>query len=1160
VAQAIRWELIADPRKYQKGFRDAEQSSERLSRTVKRVGGLIAGAFAGIAVGGFLKSAISEAREAQKVGRQTAAVIKATGGVARVSARDVDRLATALSNKAGVDDELIASGANLLLTFKGVRNEAGKGNRVFDQASSAILDMTAAMHNGEVSASGLKSSTILVGKALNDPIKGLTALTRVGVTFSKGQRDSIAAMVKAGDTMGAQKIILGELRSEFGGAAAAAADPWQRLGVLFGNIKEQLGTALLPVLGRVADWLSTTIPRAVDATTRAWGILVAAFKTGNVTQGGLVGFLQRIGTVGATIRDKVVPRVAEIAPKVLTAVGTALGGLATTVQSKLDQLKPNLVTFGKHLVTGVKTLGQPVLDALGVALRTGDYGPLGKAVGQAIIGTLRATGNLGAAVGGWVGAQFGKVNWFEVGKAVGAKAFPFVIGFSATLVDGLITAAREHPFDTLLFFASFLGVGKIGGVIAKLLGRIPFLRAFAPLFEGLNKLTGPLNNTIGRVLSAMGRAFLRGLGIESPQMGRRLARSFDGLRLRIWAFREGFGKATLGLVEGAGRGIRAGLGGLGRSLATVAAMLGRFVGRLLGPVVTSFRGAGGALIRGLGAGMRALYGAINAATGGAISRIVSPFRGAGSWLVARGRQAIDGLTRGLRAGLGALRGAAGAARDAVTSRISAMLATVRRVLNTLMGALERGASKLSIKLSLPRFQRGGTVPGQGTGDKVAALLEPGEVVIPNRQGDRRRLLRDARVAQRLGLDVAGDPDTLVLRMQRGGLVERTQGWIRAQDPKPYVWGGVGPRGFDCSGLAGAVYGILTGQAAYRRYFTTGTIGGFRGLRRGTGLYTIGVTPGTGHMAGNLAGLGFEARSTRAGILTGGAARDVMSFARQFYLPALGGALVGGGARGGGGGLLGSLLGGVVRALLAPARAGLRALPGPVGQIVRGAGNRVIDAAANYVSGLATSGGPGGAYPGGPGGGSRAANIALGQRMAAARGWAGAQWNSLHALWQGESGWNHLARNRSSGAYGIPQSLPASKMGAAANPPQSNPGAQIAWGLDYIRSRYGSPIVAYQRWLGRSPHWYGSGLDAVFRSPTLIGVGERGPEAVSVKPLGQGTRSGTVTIEKGAITVPLQVIGDVTVAQRAQMVRIAEDMGERLAAELSDALARRGSGV
>ncbi|HWD44018.1 MAG TPA: hypothetical protein VHM23_09995, partial [Actinomycetota bacterium] len=230
------------------------------ARMATRAVGLIGAAFAGIQVVGWLKGAIDEAREAAKVGRQTAAVIKATGGVANVTAKDVDRLAGSLMRKVAVDDDIIATGANMILTFKGVKNAAGANNDIFDQATAAAVDMTAAMNQGQVTQEGLQASSIRLGRALNDPIKGVSALTRVGVTFTQAQRDQIKALVEAGDTMGAQKIILAELRSEFGGAAKAAVDPWQRVGVIFGEVKEKIGAALLPVV----DWLAVRIPDAID--------------------------------------------------------------------------------------------------------------------------------------------------------------------------------------------------------------------------------------------------------------------------------------------------------------------------------------------------------------------------------------------------------------------------------------------------------------------------------------------------------------------------------------------------------------------------------------------------------------------------------------------------------------------------------------------------------------------------------------------------------------------------------------------------------------------------------------------------------------------------------------------------------------------------------
>lgn len=93
-------------------------------------------------------------------------------------------------------------------------------------------------------------------------------------------------------------------------------------------------------------------------------------------------------------------------------------------------------------------------------------------------------------------------------------------------------------------------------------------------------------------------------------------------------------------------------------------------------------------------------------------------------------------------------------------------------------------------------------------------------------------------------------------------------------------------------------------------------------------------------------------------------------------------------------------------------------------------------------------------------------------LMADHGWTSdAQYNCLVNLWTGESGWRWSAENASSGAYGIPQSLPASKMSQFGADYRTNPLTQIKWGLWYIEMSYGNPCNAWSTWQARSPHWY-----------------------------------------------------------------------------------------
>jgi hypothetical protein len=92
------------------------------------------------------------------------------------------------------------------------------------------------------------------------------------------------------------------------------------------------------------------------------------------------------------------------------------------------------------------------------------------------------------------------------------------------------------------------------------------------------------------------------------------------------------------------------------------------------------------------------------------------------------------------------------------------------------------------------------------------------------------------------------------------------------------------------------------------------------------------------------------------------------------------------------------------------------------------------------------------------------------QMVLDQGWAASEFHDcLEPLWEKESNWNHTAQNPSSGAYGIPQSLPGDKMATHGSDWQTNPATQIAWGIDYIKDRYGNPCGAWSH--SQSNNWY-----------------------------------------------------------------------------------------
>ena len=185
------------------------------------------------------------------------------------------------------------------------------------------------------------------------------------------------------------------------------------------------------------------------------------------------------------------------------------------------------------------------------------------------------------------------------------------------------------------------------------------------------------------------------------------------------------------------------------------------------------------------------------------------------------------------------------------------------------------------------------------------------------------------------------------------------------------------------------------------------------------------------------------------------------------------------------------------------------------------------------------------FLGGGSGGSVSGNAALGKKMAAAVGWTGANWSALFNLWQGESGWSNTARNPTSGAFGIPQALPPGKMGAAAV--AGSAAAQIAWGLGYIRSVYGSPLNAFRMWLSRSPHWYGKGgaitepvIGIGMRSGHGYGFGESGIEDV-IPRSGPGARGVKSRLTAGSLVT---VQGDLVVQDATDAELVARKLAFR----------------
>ncbi len=223
-------EIGARTGKLNKGLAGVRARLGRLGagmRSLARTGALM---FAGLAVAvGLVTKIFAEQEEAEA---KLEAVLRATGHAAGFSANQLKKQATELQKMTGIGDEVIMSTQAILATFKQIN-----GAR-FDRATKAILDMNTVLGTGPDS---LRTMAIQVGKALNDPLLGLTALRRSGVSFTEEQKTLIKTLVETGQQAKAQAMILEELENEFGGAAKAVGDTF---GGQLKKLKADLGDAM----------------------------------------------------------------------------------------------------------------------------------------------------------------------------------------------------------------------------------------------------------------------------------------------------------------------------------------------------------------------------------------------------------------------------------------------------------------------------------------------------------------------------------------------------------------------------------------------------------------------------------------------------------------------------------------------------------------------------------------------------------------------------------------------------------------------------------------------------------------------------------------------------------------------------------------------------
>lgn len=354
----------------------------------------------GETTGTFLKNCVDDAEKAKAVQNDLARTIKATGGAAGVTAGEVSKMASQLSNTSTFGSGAIETGQNILLKYNTI------GKDVFPMASKAMVDMAQSMGKEPAEASKI------LGKALDNPINGIEDLIETGVTFTEGQKSQIQTMQKAGDMAGAQRMMLSALNGEVGGKAAEAADTYngkmKQIINTIGDIKTRIGDALLPYIKKAEDVF--------------------------------LGMAQSIKNLPAPVMDVIVKILSFVA-----VIGTLIGGFGmfkNMITSFFPSLSPLLKIFGGLPLPMKIVIGVIALLAVAFATNFGGIRDLVVGVFNKISGAVKSAIDVfkktGSAAEG-IGTLFTNLFGPKVGTAVSNT-----VKVITTIVKTLIEYIKAH--------------------------------------------------------------------------------------------------------------------------------------------------------------------------------------------------------------------------------------------------------------------------------------------------------------------------------------------------------------------------------------------------------------------------------------------------------------------------------------------------------------------------------------------------------------------------------------------------------------------------------------------------------------------------------------------------------------------------------------------
>jgi hypothetical protein len=470
-------------------FKKLETNGQKASFAIKKAA--VPAGLALAAMGGFLVNAAKGAEEARIADQKLASVLDTMGfedATKRVSA-----YAESLEKTVAVDADVIKATQTKLATFSNLAGTVDEAGGAFDRATLAALDMAAA---GFGSAEG---NAVQLGKALQDPIKGIAALAKSGVTFTEQEKKKIEALVESGNLLEAQNIILKAVEGQVGGTAAASASSFDKMKFALAGVSDTFGEMLLPVIDELAPKLAKFSAWAQKNKTLLAAVagVIAGLATAIVG----VNVAMKVWTATTkafTAVQKVFNLIMGMNPIFLIAIAiAAIVAILIVLQQKFDIFGIAVEAIGKAFEAvwdAIKFVFDWAVEnwPLLLAIITG---PFGLAVLAVVTFKDSIIGFLGNLIG-WIGTAFKTV--LDLILWPFKKAWEGIVFFKDKVMEA--------------FSLIYKGIKGTMGFIADLISA-PFKAAFKAVAWLWNNTVGKLSFTVPSWVPGLG-----GKGFDVPDI------------------------------------------------------------------------------------------------------------------------------------------------------------------------------------------------------------------------------------------------------------------------------------------------------------------------------------------------------------------------------------------------------------------------------------------------------------------------------------------------------------------------------------------------------------------------------------------------------------------------------------------------------------------